>query len=202
MSSIVLPVGASMQTTEMGHSSWLQEGRGPPVSQEQLAEMWACHPAERGEIKMMGKVHLVPRFQQSYERGYRFSGMDHPPLPTPEPFQWVLEWANGLGLGCEFNQVLINWYRDGRDYIGTHSDDERQLVPDSPIVTLSLGAERTFRVRDAQKKIVRDVRVRHGTVLVMGGAFQREFKHEVPPISGKKGEAHGRRISITLRQFK
>ena len=39
------------------------------------------------------------------------------------------------------------------------------------------------------------------TVLVMGGRFQKEFKHEVPKIAGGRGQRIGRRINITFRQF-
>ena len=41
----------------------------------------------------------------------------------------------------------------------------------------------------------------NNTVVVMGGEMQKYFKHEIPKITGKKGENFGRRINITFRQF-
>jgi alkylated DNA repair dioxygenase AlkB len=106
-----------------------------------------------------------------------------------------MEWANTLGLG-EFSQLLVNWYKDGSHCIGTHADSEADLKPGSPILTISLGATRTFRLR-RDGKILMDIPVSDGHVLVMCGEFQRELKHEIPRALRVKQP----RISITLRQF-
>jgi alkylated DNA repair dioxygenase AlkB len=101
-----------------------------------------------------------------------------------------------------FNSSLINWYMDGTHYIGTHADDERQLVPLSPIFTASLGATRLFRIRQKEDgKIVKDLYVKNGDILVMGGAMQKHFKHEIVKLSEAKGKLLGPRISLTFRQF-
>ena len=66
---------------------------------------------------------------------------------------------------------------------GKHSDNESQTLPGSPIVSISLGATRTFRIREAASgHIVEDVPVRNAAVLIMGGAMQRTHQHEVPKI--------------------
>ena len=97
---------------------------------------------------------------------------------------------------------MINWYANGHHYIGPHSDDETQLVNDSQVLSLSLGAERIFRIREKKsKQVVQDISMPHGTVVVMGGMIQNQYTHEVPKINGKKGEDVGRRINITFRQF-
>jgi len=45
-------------------------------------------------------------------------------------------------------------YRDGRDYIAEHRDDERELDSAVPIASLSLGCARdfVFRHHDARKR--------------------------------------------------
>jgi alkylated DNA repair dioxygenase AlkB len=102
----------------------------------------------------------------------------------------------------EFNQILLNWYSDGLHYIGPHSDDERQLVTESPVLSVTRGAARKFRLRQKKVKgILKDVLMPDGTVLVMGGKFQKELTHDVPKVGGAKGAAVGRRINVTLRQF-
>lgn len=90
---------------------------------------------------------------------------------------------------------------NGLHYIGTHRDDEKQLIKGSPIVTISLGEERKFRIRENSIKIVKDVMTKNGIVLVMGGNFQKDFKHEIVKINVEKGKKVNLRISITLRQF-
>lgn len=188
-------------------------------SYEKFMEMWNLHPAKHHEIMMYGKKVPIPRFQQAYLRDYTFSGSESMSLPLPEIFQPYLDWMNSLQYG-EFNQFLMNWYQDGDNYIGSHSDDENQLIPHSPIVsiTLCIGGHfqedgnfvrskketpRKFRIRDKQtKEIVQDVLTPNGVILVMGGYFQTEYKHEIVKISGKAAKTTGPRISVTLRQFK
>lgn len=184
--------------------SWVEKGVLPTtLVMYDFEHLWGLHPEQFGKVKILGKVIDTPRWQQSYDHPYWYSGMMHEAPPLPEPFRPFKEWVDQLGWG-PFNQVLINWYANGHHYIGKHSDDITQLVTRSPIVSISLGAERTFRVRRKEdgEKII-DIPMPTNSYLVMGGAMQEEFTHEVPKIAGKKGEAMvGRRINITFRQFK
>ena len=141
-------------------------------------------------------------------RNYIFSGIEAIAVPLPEILKPYLEWANDQDYG-EFNQCLVNWYHDGSQYIGSHADDEKQLVKDSPIVTITfcqpaqgekVVVPRTFRLRK-DKKMVKDIATHNNTVIVMGGAFQSELKHEIVKIAGKKAPKVGPRISLTMRQF-
>jgi len=179
-------------------NSWLDEFKLPNELKDiSFEELWNLHPEQYGKIKMMGKVIPTPRWQESYGRDYIFSGMLHSASPTPNSFKPFLTWANSLGYG-EFNQILINWYENGSHYIGKHSDNESQLCPQSPILTISLGGTRKFRLRKKNiKGIAHDVIVNNGDVIVMCGDFQSELTHEIP----KQAKADPR-ISITFRQFK
>ena len=98
--------------------------------------------------------------------------------------------------------VLVNWYKDGTDYIGAHRDDEKQIIPQTNVMTISFGAERTFRIRHDPKQgkgtlAKVDYKVKSNSFLIMGGNFQEEFKHEIP----KTKKVLSSRISITLRKF-
>ena len=90
-----------------------------------------------------------------------------------------------------FDQVLYILH-----YIGPHSDNERQIEIGSPILAVSLGAERVFRIR-ADKKIVLDLKMPDNSYVIMGGKMQQQFTHEVP----KSKRVTERRISITFRKF-
>lgn len=153
----------------------------------------------------MGKKFIVPRRHQSYGKDYRFSGVLHPGLPIPACLDALLSDVQDL-YETPFDQVLVNWYQDGTDYIGLHADNESQIQPGAPIVTVSLGETRTFRVREkcsnGKWQVARDFTLVHGTVLAMGGEFQRTHKHEVPRVNGLKGRGMGRRISVTFRLFR
>eukprot|EP00668_Euglena_longa_P015709 GGOE01019841.1.p1 GENE.GGOE01019841.1~~GGOE01019841.1.p1 ORF type:complete len:184 (+),score=29.45 GGOE01019841.1:37-552(+) len=113
----------------------------------------------------------------------------------------AVSWLETAMLG-EFNQALINWYQNGHHYIGKHRDDESKLLPQSPILSISLGATRTFRIRDWRcGTIVLDLPLTHQMVVIMGGYMQKTHQHEVPKVGGRKGEVIGRRVNITFRQF-
>ena len=192
----------------MSNSSWLDVLHLP----EELLSvgksfdvLWNLHPTAHNEVVMYGKSIPIPRFQQAYLKDYSFSGTVSKVKELPVEFIPYMEWVNSLGYG-EFNSFLVNWYENGENYIGPHADNTAPLVPDSPIVTITLcapGEERKFRLRDIKtKKVVKDVLTPNGIVLIMGGKFQKEFKHEIVKITGPKAQKAGARISITLRQFK
>lgn len=193
---------------EIMGESWLDSGTIPlkliPRSKNAFDIFWNLHPADRSEIIMYGEPVKIPRFQQAYLRDYKFSGTTSKIVELPSVFQPYLDYANTLGYG-EFNSFLVNWYENGENYIGSHSDSAVGLVPGSPIITITLclpGILRKFRIRDKTpaKTIVKDVSTFNGNILVMGEYFQSYFKHEIVKISGSGAKKAGARISITLRQ--
>lgn len=189
--------------------SWLDTCSLDLGGESEFQKIWNLCPKERGKVMVFGEK-TTPRFQQSYIRDYTFSGVESKALPLPKELERYLTWANLIPqYGGKFNQALLNFYSDGTQYIGPHSDSETQLIPDSPIMTITLSlskdnsTDRIFRIRSkgGEKKIVKDVSTSNGLVLVMGGKFQKEFRHEIVKISGQKAEKTPPRISITFRQF-
>ena len=77
-----------------------------------------------------------------------------------------------------------------------------QLIKDSAIVSISIGATRKFRIKPKLFKIYQDYDLKSGDVIVMGGNMQKEFKHEIVKVTGKKAALISKRINITFRQFK
>jgi alkylated DNA repair dioxygenase AlkB len=182
--------------------SWLGTGDLPvDLAAADFEALWDQHPEEFAKVKVFNTIWDTPRWSQSYGNDYTYSGMEHSAKPVCDLFSPFLEWANSLEMGT-FDQMLVNWYLNGYHYIGSHSDNEKNLKIESPIIGVSLGGERKFRIRDKHKKIIMDVPMTHGSFVIMGGSFQREMKHEIPKILGKKGQDTGRRISITFRQMK
>lgn len=111
---------------------------------------------------------------------------------------------NDNGPESYYNCCLVNWYQP-HHHIGLHSDDERELNLDVPIVCLSWGGSRRFLLRpkpgtkDAKSK-VHEVLLRDGDILLMGGKCQQEFKHEIPKTRKMDGVV-GNRISWTIRSL-
>ena len=94
--------------------------------------------------------------------------------------------------------MLINWYDGSKGhYIGPHRDSPEGLLEDAPIVTISFGEERIFRLRPYGGKGKIDIPVVDGTVLVIPYGTNRTWTHEVP----KSAKGDGKRMSVTLRAF-
>jgi alkylated DNA repair dioxygenase AlkB len=150
-------------------------------------------------ITLFGKEMLQPRLLAWYGEAqavYRYSGRRHDPLPWTAELSDLRERVEAL-TGARFNSVLANLYRDHRDSMGLHADDEPELGQRPVIASLSLGEERVFRLRHRQRKDLKPVRIplTDGSLLVMAGDTQRHWKHEVP----KQARPCGPRINLTFR---
>ncbi|KAF1688418.1 alpha-ketoglutarate-dependent dioxygenase AlkB family protein [Pseudoxanthomonas koreensis] len=155
-------------------------------------------PWEVHRIRMFGREVASPRLScwiGDAGAAYRYSGSLFQPRP------WLPALA-GLRdrlqreLGHSFNSVLANRYRDGRDAMGWHGDDEPELGPRPLIASLSLGARRRFLLkhrRDADARLV--LELEPGSLLLMGGETQRCWKHALPRTARPVGE----RINLTFR---
>jgi alkylated DNA repair dioxygenase AlkB len=96
------------------------------------------------------------------------------------------------------NAALANYYRDGRDSMGWHADDERELGPspdDVAVASLSLGAARRFLLRHRTRGETRELALGDGSLLVMRGTTQRHWRHALP----KTRAAVGPRLNLTFR---
>jgi alkylated DNA repair dioxygenase AlkB len=160
-------------------------------------ELWGLHPNEHHVIRMVGREVRTPRWQQAYGVDYRFTGQTNRALPVPAGLVALLGWSR-RAIDERLNGLLVNWY-DGRlrHYIGPHRDSPFNLVAGAPIVTISFGEERIFRLSHPARKVTRDFPARDGTVFILPFDTNRAWKHAVPWFARYRG----RRISVTLRAF-
>src|SRR5262245_582861 len=169
------------------------------ASQAQFGGCWDLHPAEFYKIRQPGTGLMipVPRWQQAYGRDYRYSGNLHCALPVPPILEPFLAWSRA-SIDPRLNGLLLNWYDAAYAHrIGAHRDSSDGLVKGAPIVTISLGATRMFRLWSAKAKGFVDLEASHGVVFVLPWESNRHLKHGVP----HRMSDTGRRISITLRAF-
>ena len=165
-------------------------------------DIWRLRPQEKQYIKLYGKSCAIPRKQLSMGKDYKFSGQTAFAQPWHPQISALLQRTNQL-LTSELNGCLINFYKGGEEYIGPHSDSEKGIVKGAPIVTISFGASRVFRVTRRKNVGVdhilrQDVILCNGDCLVMEGRMQQTHKHE---ILKAKDVRDSRRISVTFRQF-
>lgn len=151
-------------------------------------------------IQMYGKEYLQPRLLAWYgdeDAHYRYSGKSYRPRAWTPTLQDLRERMQDLA-ETSFNSVLANLYRDHRDGMGLHADDERELGPEPTIASLSLGEERVFRLKHRHRKDLSPIRLPlpSGSLLLMRGKTQQNWKHEVP----KSRAPCGPRINLTFRR--
>jgi alkylated DNA repair dioxygenase AlkB len=162
-----------------------------------LAWMLTKSPWQAEAPMVFGKAYEVRRRTCSYGSAgltYRYSGLDRVALPWPDELQPHLDGLR-LAFAAPFNFALCNLYVDGDAYLGRHSDDERDIVRDSPIVGLSLGASRDFVLYQRGGGPVATVALEHGSVVAMLGSTQRHLQHAVP----KRKRVREPRINLTFR---
>ncbi|NXD12621.1 ALKB2 demethylase, partial [Nothocercus nigrocapillus] len=162
--------------------------------------------SERTKLHIFGKWHNIPRQQVTYgdpELTYTYSGVTFSPKPWIPVLDRIRDRV-ALHTGHTFNFVLINRYKDGCDHIGEHRDDERELVPHSPIASVSFGACRDFVFRHCEsrgKKATRHIKpiklqLAHGSLLMMKYPTNVYWYHSVPV----RKKVLAPRINLTFRK--
>jgi alkylated DNA repair dioxygenase AlkB len=98
--------------------------------------------------------------------------------------------------GTAFNSVLVNLYRDGKDSVSWHSDNEAVNGREPTIASVSLGATRRFDLRHKATKETVRADLEDGSLLVMSGLSQHCWVHQI----AKTANAVGPRINLTFRR--
>lgn len=158
-------------------------------------------PWQQDQITVFGKTHPQPRLTALYadnDKTYSYSGIIMKPHSFTPLLQQIKKEVERLAQNT-FTTCLLNFYRDGKDSNGWHSDDEKELGTNPVIASVSLGAERFFHLRNkADKGIKSKILLQHGSLLIMKGATQHYWQHQIP----KTTKNIGGRINLTFRVIK
>lgn len=151
------------------------------------------------DIVVFGKKYRQPRLLSWHgdpSASYAYSGVRHEPRPWSALLQALRESVQ-TATGHSFNSVLLNYYRNHRDSMGMHADDEQELGPEPVIASLSFGESRTFILKHKRDKSLARVKVplQSGSLLVMSGSTQKNWKHGID----KERHPCGPRINLTFR---
>lgn len=163
--------------------------------------LWENIPWQRDKIKIFGKEHFTPRLTSWHgDNNALYSYSNTPLIPKPWTKELV-ELKNKIEqfTSNKFNSVLLNWYRNGEDHMGWHSDDEKELGENPVIASLNLGASRKFVLRrkaNHQEKI--EIVLNNGDLLIMSDETQHFWQHYVP----KQKKVKTNRFNLTFREIK
>ena len=152
----------------------------------------------QGRLTLWGKTHDEPRLTAWYGdagKSYSYSGIVLHPQPWTPLLNEIRACVNEAAQ-TEFNSVLLNLYRDGRDSNGWHQDNEPALGVNPVIASVSFGAVRRFQMRHKIRKDLKlNLDLPHGSLLLMAGATQHTWQHQIPKTAKPVGE----RINLTFR---
>lgn len=199
-------MSANLNTHDLGNDCELLVGNLPQElvwTVEEFAAMWLTRPAGKHKIMMHGHLVDLPRGQAAHGKDYHFSGTRKVAGPIPESLMPLTTWVQ-TNIHAGLNGLLANYYDGPTEYIGPHHDSVKNMVKDAPIVTVSFGETRVFRMTlegNREKKTIildtKDFPAPNGTVFVMPYNTNLAWKHSVP----KSTRYTGRRISVTFRAF-
>lgn len=132
-------------------------------------------------------------------------------FPTDNEFD-LKQWTNSLKtiqyrlsevIGYNLNHGKIQYYRDGKSWIGAHSDKTLDIERGTDIVNISFGATRTMVLKHKTKKDVNGVYLRHefelphDSVCILDWKTNAEWTHSIK----KETKPIDPRISIVYRSI-
>lgn len=184
-----------------GEVFYLPSLKLPAADSTLLQRFIAETPWRQEHVVVWGKRHPQPRLVAWYgdsDRSYTYSGIHLVPLPWTDLLMQVRAIVEKAA-DFSFNSVLLNYYRDQRDSMGFHSDDEPELGKNPVIASLSIGEQRTFIMKHKIRKDVAPVRLplQSGSLLIMKGATQHNWKHGID----KESRRCAQRVNLTFRQI-
>lgn len=151
-------------------------------------------------VVVWGKSHTQPRLVAWFGdegKSYSYSGIYLTPSPWTGLLLKLRSKVQSLS-NTDFNSVLLNYYRDGNDSMGFHSDNERELGETPTIASLSFGAERLFTMKSKSGRQP-DIKIRlsSSSLLLMKGDTQKNWKHGIQ----KSSTPLGPRVNLTFRKI-
>ena len=150
------------------------------------------------QITVYGRPYLQPRLSAWYgDLSYSYSGIRLEPRGWTPLLLHLRRSVEAL-TGHSFNSLLLNYYRDGQDSMGMHSDDEPELGKRPAIASLSLGETRELVLEHRHRRDLgtRKLPLASGSLLLMRGDTQHNWLHGIR----KSKRIRGARLNLTFRK--
>jgi alkylated DNA repair dioxygenase AlkB len=183
-----------MQNAEVSYyPNWLTSKHATHLMHHFIDQLSWYQPT----VKLYGKEMKIPRMQAWYgdpDTEYEYSKHLMQPLPW-EHRLFKLKEACEQASNTRFNSVLANYYRNGKDSMGMHADDEPELGKQPVIASVSLGQTRRFSFKHIKTKETTRIQLEHGSLLVMKGDTQQYWQHGI----NKSQTQLGPRLNFTFR---
>ncbi len=150
-------------------------------------------PWQQNTIRVFGKEHLEPRLTCYFGPAYSYSNVHWKANEFPPTLFQLKQEIEDLAQ-AEFNAVLCNYYRDGQDSMGWHSDNEKEM-DSTMIASVSIGGERVIKFKSRGDKKTLSFSLPHGSLLLMEN-FQTNWQHAIGKVKSASP-----RINFTFRKI-
>lgn len=170
-----------------------------PEASNFFYHLLSCSFWQHDIVKMFGKVIQTKRktaWMADEQITYTYAGK------TKYPIAWETQVYNIKQLvenhtSLYFNACLLNLYANGNEGMAYHADNEPEIIPQSMIVSISLGAERKFVCKHRHLPHIVDLKLAPGSMLIMSGNMQNYWLHALPVAK----RIVTPRINLTFRQM-
>ena len=154
-------------------------------------------PWKQDEVVMFGKKIMTKRKVAWYADAgitYTYAGVKKSGLQWTEALLEIKQKVEAI-TGASYNACLLNLYHEGEEGMGWHRDNEKEIVAESSIASLSFGAVRNFAFKHVISNERLDIELANGSLLDMKGAIQQHWYHALP----KTKKVKQLRINLTFR---
>ena len=154
---------------------------------------------ENERVIMFGKEIITKRkvaFFSDPSISYRYASKTKIGLPWTSTLLIIKNIVESITKES-YNACLLNLYHNGEESMGWHSDNEKEIITNSSIASLSLGASRKFSFKNKETKESVSIELANGSLLEMKGSVQTHWWHAL--VKSKK--VTDGRINLTFRQM-
>ncbi len=154
---------------------------------------------ENERVIMFGKEIITKRKVALYSDpsiAYRYASKTKTGLPWTSTLLTIKNVVESITKES-YNACLLNLYHNGEESMGWHSDNEKEIITNSSIASLSLGANRKFSFKHKLSKETVSIELANGSLLEMKGGVQAHWWHALP----KSKKVTDARINLTFRQM-
>lgn len=154
-------------------------------------------PWKQDEVVMFGKKIMTKRKVAWFADAgitYTYAGVKKSGLEWTSALIGIKQKVEAI-TGAKYNACLLNLYHEGVEGMGWHRDNEKEIVAESSIASVSLGAARKFAFKHATTNERLDIELANGSLLDMKGPIQQNWYHSLP----KSMRIKQLRINLTFR---
>ncbi len=169
----------------------------PEVSKKYFEKLTSTVSWKQDQVIMFSKSMTLKRKTAWYGDKpfkYTYSQITHTALPWTAELRKIKTIIENISKET-YNSCLLNLYHSGDEGMGWHSDDEKEIKPNSAIASVSFGAGRRFHFKHKKTNERVDCFLDPGSLLLMKDTVQQHWLHQLPKTKKVKEP----RINLTFR---